>query len=77
MLVLVPPVFHGFLVSTVRFNPPVLLQPGRWAFLIALPVFTFLAAVLLVERAERHAYLMGLGRAAERQARLDRGSPPS
>ena len=77
MLVLVPPVFHGFLVSTVRFNPPVLLQPGQWAFLIALPVFTFLAAVLLVERAERHAYLMGLGRAAECQARLDRGSPPS
>ena len=46
MLVLVPPVFHGFLVSTVRFNPPVLLQPGQWAFLIVLPVFTFLAAVV-------------------------------
>jgi hypothetical protein len=75
MLIIVPPVFNGFLASTVRFNPPVLLQPGQWVFLVALPVFTFIAAVLLVERAERRAYLIGLGRAAERQARLDPGSP--
>jgi hypothetical protein len=45
-LVIVPPVFNGFLVSTVRFNPPVLLEPGQWVFLVALPVFTFIAAAL-------------------------------
>jgi hypothetical protein len=77
MLVVVPPVFHGFLVSTVRFDPPVLLQPGQWVFLVALPVIAFLVAALLVERAERRAHLIGLGRAAERQARLDRGTGPS
>jgi hypothetical protein len=76
-LVIVPPVFHGFLVSTVRFDPPVLLQPGQWVFLVALPVVAFPAAALLVERAERRAHLIGLGRAAERQARLDRGPRPS
>jgi hypothetical protein len=77
MLLIVPPVFHGFLVSTVRFDPPVLLQPGQWVFLVALPVVAFLVAALLVERAERRAHLIGLGRAAERQARLDRGPRPS
>ena len=75
MQVVVRPVFNGFLTSTVRFNPPVLLQPGQWVFLVALAVFTFVAAVLLVERAERRAFLIGLGRAAERRARLDPGSP--
>jgi hypothetical protein len=75
MLVIVPPVFHGFLASTIRFDPPVLLQPGQWVFLIGLPVLAFVAAVLLVERAERHAYLIGLGRATERRTRLDPRSP--
>jgi hypothetical protein len=73
MLIVVPPVFHGFLVSTVRFEPPVLLQAGQWVFLIAVPVAAFVVAALLVERAERRAHLIGLGRDAERQARLDRG----
>jgi len=69
MLVIVPPLFHGFLVSTIRFDPPVLLEPAQWVFLVALPVLAFFAAALLVERAERHAYLIGLGRAAERRER--------
>ena len=77
MLVIVPPLFHGFLVSTVRFDPPVLLEPGQWVFLIVLPVPAFIAAALMVERAERHAYLIGLGRAAQRRTRLDPGSPSS
>ncbi len=71
-LVTVPTVFNGFLVSTVRFDPPVLLGPGEWAYLVLLPLLTLLAGVLLLERGERHAHLVGLGLAAERAALLRR-----
>lgn len=67
---LVPAVFHGFLTSTQRFDPPVLLVPGQWVFLAAFPVLLFLAGAVLVERGERRSYLVELGRAAEREARL-------
>ncbi|MEV4415266.1 hypothetical protein [Catellatospora sp. NPDC049609] len=71
----VPPLFNGFLMSTVRFDPPVLLSAGEWLYLVGLPLVTFLLGALLVERAERHAYLIGLGRAAEREARLRQAEP--
>lgn len=72
VLVTVPTVFNGFLVSTVRFDPPVLLGPGEWAYLVLLPLLTLLAGVLLMERGERHAHLIGLGLTAEREALLRR-----
>ncbi|GHJ48007.1 hypothetical protein Cs7R123_53490 [Catellatospora sp. TT07R-123] len=70
ILIAVPPVFNGFLVSTVRFHPPVLLEAGQWVFLLGAPLLVFIAGVLLVERGERRAYLVGLGLAAERAARV-------
>ncbi|GAA2394327.1 hypothetical protein Cme02nite_08890 [Catellatospora methionotrophica] len=78
VLKLVVPVwFNGFLVSTQRFDPPVLLAAGQWVFLVAFPLVLFLLGALLVERAERHAHLIALGRAAERDARLTPQSTPS
>ncbi|GAB4059181.1 hypothetical protein [Catellatospora paridis] len=73
----VPPVFNGFLVSTQRFNPPVLLVPGQWVFLIVFPLVLFAVGALLVVRGERHAHLIELGRAAEREARLKQAATPS
>ncbi|MFC7240958.1 hypothetical protein ACFQO7_00565 [Catellatospora aurea] len=73
----VPIVFNGFLVSTQRFDPPVLLASGQWLFLIVFPPVVFFAGTLLVERGERHAHLIELGRAAERAARLGPAAPPS
>ncbi|MEU8079621.1 hypothetical protein AB0B31_29770 [Catellatospora citrea] len=72
--VLVPVAFNGFIVSTQRFDPPVLLVPGQWVLLIVLPMVLFVAGALLVERGERHAYLIALGRSAEREARLKRAT---
>ncbi|GAA1644884.1 hypothetical protein [Catellatospora bangladeshensis] len=72
VLVTVPSVFEGFLMSTVRFDPPVLLAAGEWAYLVLLPLLTLLVGVVLLERAERHAHLVGLGLAAEREALLRR-----
>ncbi|BCJ77478.1 hypothetical protein CS0771_70220 [Catellatospora sp. IY07-71] len=72
VLVTVPSVFNGFLMSTVRFDPPVLLAAGEWAYLVLLPLLTLLAGGVLLERAERHAHLVGLGLAAEREALLRR-----
>ncbi|MFD0593168.1 hypothetical protein ACFQZ4_11960 [Catellatospora coxensis] len=69
---LVPPLFNGFIMSSQQFDPPVLLEPLQWAFLVGLPVLLFLGGAGLVERGERHAYLIGLGRAAEREALLKR-----
>lgn len=74
---LLPVVFNGFIMSSQRFDPPVLLEPGQWVFLAAFPVLLFLAGAVLVERGERHAYLIGLGRAAEREARVKRTTAPS
>ncbi|WP_144120665.1 hypothetical protein [Catellatospora sichuanensis] len=77
LYVVVPPVFNGFLVSTQRFDPPVLLVPGQWVFLIAFPLALFIAGALLVARGERHAYLIELGRTAEREARLKQAAATS
>lgn len=74
---LVPLVFHGFIVSTQRFDPPVLLEPAQWVFLAAFPVVLLLAGAALVERGERRSYLIELGRAAEREARLRQAAAPS
>ncbi|WP_155371272.1 hypothetical protein [Catellatospora vulcania] len=77
LYLLVPTLFNGFIMSTQRFNPPVLLEPVQWVFLVGFPVLLFLSGAALVERGERHAYLIGLGRAAEREARLKRAAAPS
>ncbi|GIF98668.1 hypothetical protein [Catellatospora citrea] len=77
LYVVVPSLFNGFLVSTQRFHPPVLLVPGQWVFLIVFPLVLFAVGALLVERGERHAYLIALGRSAEREARLKRAAAPS
>lgn len=73
----VPWLFEGFLFSTVQFDPPVLLAPGQWAYLVMLPVAVFVAGALLVERAEHHARLIALGRAAERAERHKQVDPAS
>jgi hypothetical protein len=45
--------FNGFLVSTVRFSPPVLLVSPQWTVLAVTPVVTFALGAWLVARFER------------------------
>lgn len=45
--------FNGFLVSTARFSPPVLLVTPQWTVLAATPVFTFALGAWMVARFER------------------------
>ena len=45
--------FGGFIASSQRFAPPVLLTAPQWAALAAVPVLTFAAGLTLVTRHER------------------------
>jgi hypothetical protein len=59
--------FNGFAVSSVRFDPPVLLVPVQWAVLVLLPLLTLLIGSALVQVLDRRADLIALGRTVERQ----------
>jgi hypothetical protein len=69
LMALVSVAYHGFAVSSVRFDPPVLLVPGEWVGLAVTPLVVFAVAVWLVRRADRRRYLIELGEAAERDQR--------
>jgi hypothetical protein len=60
--------FGGYADSSVRFVPPVLLEPVQWAVLAITPTVALVIAVWLVHRCERRAHLIRLGemRLAER-----------
>jgi hypothetical protein len=59
--------FNGFMESSVRFNPPVLLEPEQWVALVAVPVTAFLAGLVWLHRRERRLHLIRLGELAERR----------
>jgi hypothetical protein len=59
--------FNGFAVSSVRFSPPVLLEPVQWIVLTAVPLLAFLAAAAIVHRRERMLHLIELGKTIEQQ----------
>jgi hypothetical protein len=66
MLVMIMTTFDGFVMSSVRFNPPVLLVAGQWVALVGVPAAAFSIAALLVHRRERTLELIALGRATRR-----------
>ena len=66
LVVLVSWFYAGFAASSVRFDPPVLLEPGQWVVLAVTPLATLLVGMALVHRRERRLHLIRLGEAAER-----------
>lgn len=68
VVALVELTFGGYVRSSVRFTPPVLLEPVQWAVLVITPALALVLAVRWVHRAERRAHLIRLGemRLAER-----------
>jgi hypothetical protein len=66
VIVLVSTTFQGFIDSSPRFNPPVLLVTGQWLMLTLTPLLTFALAAALVHRRESRLELLELGRMARR-----------
>jgi hypothetical protein len=64
--------FSGFMYSSSQFDSPILLAPEQWVALIAVPVSSFVVAVIALHRGERRQHLIALGRAAERRAAASR-----
>jgi hypothetical protein len=60
--------FSGFIYSSSQFDSPILFAPEQWVALVAVPVLSFVVAVVLLERAERRQHWIALGRAAESRA---------
>jgi hypothetical protein len=69
LVVLISVAYNGFTMSSVRFDPPVLLVPGEWVGLAVTPLIVFGVAVGLVRWTDRRRYLIELGEAAERDQR--------
>jgi hypothetical protein len=59
--------FGGFVASSRRFDPPVLLVPEQWVVLMVVPILTLFVGVAWVRRRERRLHLIRLGELAERQ----------
>jgi hypothetical protein len=68
MVVMVTYGFSGFMYSSAQFESPILLAPEQWVALVAVPVLSFVLAVVALHRGERRQHLIALGRAAERHA---------
>jgi hypothetical protein len=66
LVALISQFYAGFATSSVRFDPPVLLEPEQWVVLAVTPLATLLVGVALVHRRERRLHLIRLGEAAER-----------
>jgi hypothetical protein len=75
LVVLISQFYAGFAMSSMRFDPPVLLEPLQWLVLAVTPVATLLVGVALVHRRERRLHLIRLGEAAERGQVTEVSSP--
>ncbi|GAA1814240.1 hypothetical protein GCM10009682_39090 [Luedemannella flava] len=69
MVPLIDTGFAGYMVSTVRFDPPVPLVTGQWVVLAVAPLLVFAIGAAWVQRHESTLQLVELGRAARRAAR--------